>query len=197
MALTVLLVAAVAAACNVVPADAEAVLQLSTDKSVYFLGEEVRVTLENVGDEFREIGGWPCVAIYTCPDSELVWPWVIATLLWGLAPGESEVWVWNQYNEYTGSPAEPGMYVVIDMLGLGLYAEFEIASFLPGDVNLDHRVDVLDAALISAHWYPGPPLGPLGYDSSCDVNGDGAINVLDSAVVSAYWTGPPKGPQAP
>jgi hypothetical protein len=197
MALTVLLTVTVIAACSVVPANAEAVLQLTTNKSVYALGEEVTITLENVGNEYREIGGWPCVIIYTRPASEPVWPIIFATLLWGLAPGESETWIWNQTNEYTGSPAEPGMYVVNDTLGLGLSAEFEITSFLRGDVNLDHKVDVLDAALVSAHWYPGPPLGPLGYDSGFDVNGDAAINVLDSAVVSACWTGPPKGPQAP
>lgn len=194
--LTILL-AAVAAACSVVPANAEAVLQLTTNKSVYVLGEEVTITLENVGNEYREIGGWPCVIIYTSPASEPVWPWVFATLLWGLAPGESETWIWNQTIYYPRSYAEPGMYVVNDMLGLGLSAEFEITSVLTGDVNLDHKVDVLDAALVSAHWYPGPPLGPLGYDLICDLNGDAAINVLDSAVVSAYWTGPPKGPQAP
>jgi hypothetical protein len=319
--LTVLLLVAVTAACSVVPANAEAELQLTTDKSVYIVGEEVQVTVENVGDVYVEIGGWPCVMIYTSPDSEPVWPLIFATLLWGLAPGESETWVWNQYNEYTGTPAEPGMYMVNDTLGLGLSAEFEIVpveltisvntdialvgqqveftlvltnvgeidvtvtfassqafdlyyraglglyrwsdgkwftlmvwevtlqpaesfsetltwdlyqynradgSFhppkpgaynvwgvcvgepgaytalattiklvFPGDVNLDYKVDLLDAACISAHWYPGPPVGPLGFDSSFDVNGDAAINIADLAVISAYWTGPPKGPQAP
>ncbi len=67
----------------------------------------------------------------------------------------------------------------------------------PGDVNADGTVNVVDAAGVSAHWYPGPPIGPLGYDSNFDINGDGAINILDAALVSAYWTGPPKGPLAP
>lgn len=56
---------------------------------------------------------------------------------------------------------------------------------------------VLDAAAVSAHWYPGPPIGPLGYAPNFDFNCDGAINVLDAAIISAYWTGPPKGPLAP
>lgn len=195
--LSVVLMVAVAAACSVVSVNAETSLQLTTDKRVYVLGEEVNVTLENVGDVYVEIGGWPCVMIYTIPGSEPVWPLIFAFRLWGLGPGESESWVWSQTDEYTGSPVEPGLYVVNDTLGLGLSAIFEITSVLPGDVNNDHVVDLVDKALVSAHWYPGPPVGPLGYDLDFDVNHDAAINMVDSAVVSAYWTGPPKGPKAP
>jgi hypothetical protein len=64
----------------------------------------------------------------------------------------------------------------------------------PGDVNADGIVDLFDAAGVSAHWYPGPPIGPLGYGSNFDINNDGSINIQDAALVSAYWTGPPKGP---
>lgn len=67
----------------------------------------------------------------------------------------------------------------------------------PGDVNGDGVVDILDVAKICAHWYPGPPIGPLGYDPIADINYDGAVNILDLAIVSAYWTGPPKGPLDP
>lgn len=67
----------------------------------------------------------------------------------------------------------------------------------PGDVNADGIVNIIDAAGISAHWYPGPPIGPLGYDPNFDINCDGAVDLLDAAIVSAYWTGPPKGPLAP
>jgi hypothetical protein len=61
------------------------------------------------------------------------------------------------------------------------------ADWIVGDVNYDGKVDVLDAATISAHWGPGPPLGPLGYDPSADINNDGVINVSDAALVSAHW----------
>jgi hypothetical protein len=67
----------------------------------------------------------------------------------------------------------------------------------PGDVNADGVVNVTDAAGVSAHWYPGPPMGPLGHDPNFDINGDVSININDAAIVSAYWTGPPKGPLAP
>jgi len=68
---------------------------------------------------------------------------------------------------------------------------------IPGDISGDMRVDILDMSLISAHWYPGPPIGPLGYDSNADINEDGAVDILEVSITSAYWTGPPKGPLAP
>jgi hypothetical protein len=66
-----------------------------------------------------------------------------------------------------------------------------------GDVNSDGVVNIVDAAAVSAHWYPGPPIGPSGYDPNFDIDFDGVIGLLDAALVSAYWTGPPKGPSAP
>jgi len=58
---------------------------------------------------------------------------------------------------------------------------------IPGDVNGDKLVNVLDAAAESAHWYPGPPIGPLGYSITNDVNIDGRVDILDSAIVSSRW----------
>jgi len=66
----------------------------------------------------------------------------------------------------------------------------------PGDMNADGAVNILDSSGISAHWFPGPPIGLSGYEANFDIDGDGNINMLDVAVVSAYWTGPPKGPLA-
>jgi len=56
-----------------------------------------------------------------------------------------------------------------------------------GDVNNDGRIDILDAAAVSAHWYPGPPTGLLGYDSNADFNNDGLVNILDGGIVSSNW----------
>lgn len=60
-------------------------------------------------------------------------------------------------------------------------------STIAGDVNGDGIVNILDISQISAHWYPGPPIGPLGYDPSTDINKDGAINILEVSIVSAKW----------
>jgi len=87
-------------------------LLIETDKSVYALGEEVNITITNIGEIDVEIGGWPCVQIYTYPDLEPVWPCIFAFLAWNLTPGESESWIWNQYNEFTNKSAELGTYVV-------------------------------------------------------------------------------------
>lgn len=58
---------------------------------------------------------------------------------------------------------------------------------IPGDVNGDRNVNIGDIGVISAHWYPGPPIGPLGYDSKYDVNKDGAINIAEVGLASANW----------
>jgi len=58
---------------------------------------------------------------------------------------------------------------------------------IPGDVNGDGTVDMLDMGEISAHWYPGPPIGPLGYDANADINSDGAVNIIEAGIVSANW----------
>jgi len=66
-----------------------------------------------------------------------------------------------------------------------------------GDVNGDGFVNIQDISQISAHWYPGPPPGILGYDPNADLNLDGNINIQEISIISAYWTGPPKGPLDP
>jgi len=58
---------------------------------------------------------------------------------------------------------------------------------IPGDCNGDRLVDIFDIASISAHWYPGPPIGPLGYHANNDINGDGAVDIFDIGITSANW----------
>ncbi len=58
---------------------------------------------------------------------------------------------------------------------------------LPGDANSDRIVDIFDIGSISAHWYPGPPIGPLGYDPEADLNDDGAVDIFDIGIASANW----------
>jgi len=66
-----------------------------------------------------------------------------------------------------------------------------------GDANGDGVVNMQDLSQISAHWYPGPPPGPSGYDLDTDLNLDERITMQEISTVSAYWTGPPAGPLAP
>jgi len=85
--------------------------------------------------------------------------------------------------------AKPGGYYEImdgtlepEKLGDGYFR-----NTIPGDVNGDGTVNVADAASVSAHWYPGPPRGPLGYGREADINLDGIVDIGDAALVSANW----------
>ena len=85
--------------------------------------------------------------------------------------------------------AKPGGYYEImdgtndpEKLGDGYFR-----NKITGDVNGDKVVNVVDAASVSAHWYPGPPMGPLGYGKEADINLNGIVDIVDSALVSANW----------
>jgi len=56
-----------------------------------------------------------------------------------------------------------------------------------GDVNSDGTINILDVGLVNAHWFPGLPIGSLGYDSNYDLNMDGTINMLDAAIINVNW----------
>jgi len=58
---------------------------------------------------------------------------------------------------------------------------------IPGDINGDRSVNILDAGAVSNHWYPGPPVGPSGYDPNADVNCDGKVSIVDLAIINGNW----------
>ncbi|MGD8506254.1 MAG: NosD domain-containing protein [Candidatus Bathyarchaeota archaeon] len=76
---------------------------------------------------------------------------------------------------------------VIDAENTDTYPLMRPKSPMPGDVNADGIVDIFDIGYISAHWHPGPPTGPLGYDVYADVNHDGAVDIFDIGITSAHW----------
>jgi MYXO-CTERM domain-containing protein len=53
-----------------------------------------------------------------------------------------------------------------------------LAEGLAADVNLDWRVDIFDANVISSNW---------GKSGSGDANGDGVVNIFDMNMVSTAW----------
>lgn len=140
-------------------------------------------------------------------------PWIWKDLIAFTANGEIKYY--NMSSGLVANTGEVGMYpslwgraafitieldIGIDVNGDGDFADWVVRFLtiqIPGDVNGDGVVNMLDRGMLSAHWFPGPPIGPLGYDPIADINCDGAVNMLDLAIVSAYWTGPPKGPLAP
>ena len=52
--------------------------------------------------------------------------------------------------------------------------------FVPGDANLDGRVDMEDAKVLSAHWGHAD----VGW-SQGDFNGDGRVNASDASILAA------------
>jgi hypothetical protein len=97
---------------------------------------------------------------------------------------------WNTtgvaYGRYTLSATASAVSGEEDLTDNSL-AGANILMTIPGDVNGNRVVDLFDAASVSAHWYPGPPIGPLGYDLTADINSDGTVGITDSAIVSAHW----------
>jgi hypothetical protein len=97
---------------------------------------------------------------------------------------------WNTtevpYGSYVLSATASGLSGEEDLTDNSLTGNTVMVT-IPGDVNGDKVVDLFDAASISAHWYPGPPVGPLGYDTTNDINNDGSVDIYDSAIVSAHW----------
>ena len=112
-------------------------LLLETDKDTYSLGENVTVTLTNIGAETVEIGGYPAWGIYSYPEETLVFPMYYQFLLWSLEPGENDTITWDQYNAFTQSPVDPGMYVVRDTKGWGLSAYLTITAYATATVDVD------------------------------------------------------------
>ena len=165
-------------------------LLIETIKDRYALGETVDITLTNVGNVFVEISAWPCCMIATYPDSEPVWPKRFSTLYWGLAPGESETWTWNQINEWTRSPVQPGEYRVFFSDPSYTPSEVNEAFFwitipLPGDVNNDGIVDIIDV-VIAAKAFSSYP-GHQRWDPRADLNTDNIVDIFDIVLLAANF----------
>jgi len=109
-----------------------------------------------------------------------------------LTSGESEIitFTWNTtdvaYGNYTISAAANIVSGETDTADNSLVNGAVVVT-VPGDVNGDRVVDIFDVGYISAHWYPGPPTGPLGYDPNADINNDGAVDIFDIGIASAHW----------
>ena len=109
-----------------------------------------------------------------------------------LPPGQltALTFTWNTtgfaYGNYTISAVVdtvPGEMDTTD----NTYSNGKVLVTIPGDCNGDRLVDIFDIGYLSAHWYPGPPTGPLGYHANADINDDGAVDIFDIGITSANW----------
>ena len=71
--------------------------------------------------------------------------------------------------------------IQVALLGATLAA----TSGLPGDINGDGKVDVLDLQIMAASW--NKQVGQAGYDADCDLNGDNKVNVFDLQIMAENW----------
>ena len=110
-----------------------------------------------------------------------------------LPPGSSiiVIFTWDTtgcaYGSYTvGGYATPIFWFETDRADNN-YGDGKVLVTIPGDVNGDRIVDIFDIGTISSHLYPGPPIGPLGYDANADINDDDAVDILDIDITSGHW----------
>jgi hypothetical protein len=63
------------------------------------------------------------------------------------------------------------------------YTDGEIKVTIPGDVDGDFFVNIMDATQIGYYWLQGVPPAP----PEVDITGDGIINILDATIVGLNW----------
>ena len=85
-----------------------------------------------------------------------------------------------------------GVFSNVTLLSVGpdlslacIYGDTDITlrATLAGDINLDDRVDEVDATLLAANWNTGPGLTW----SQGDFNGDGFVDNADAAILAGNW----------
>jgi hypothetical protein len=157
----------------------EQTLVLETDKDVYGLGENVTITLVNIGNETVSIGGYPPWQIFTYPAEEPVYPSIFATKLWSLKPGENDTFTWNQYDEFNGTFCGRGRYVVKDTQGWGLRTYFLIDP--PSDVDGDGKVGLEDAVAVLDAFGSVP--GASKWRENCDLDYNFRVDMGDLVIV--------------
>jgi peptide/nickel transport system substrate-binding protein len=75
-------------------------------------------------------------------------------------------WERDWYQGWYHNPIYPAIWVYDRWKGLN--GDINKISHSPEEYS-DNRVDILDLGVVSAHWYPGPPEGPLGYGAIADI----------------------------
>jgi len=56
---------------------------------------------------------------------------------------------------------------------------------IPGDINSDQRVNILDAILLAKSFGSGP--GAPNWNPNADINNDNAVNILDAIILAGHF----------
>ncbi|RLE85876.1 MAG: hypothetical protein DRJ41_00365, partial [Thermoprotei archaeon] len=119
-------------------------VKVYTDKKVYYVGEEVRIILEN---KSRRTIYLPNPAPWTILDErgKPIYSPVAAQVITPIKPGEKKEWVWNQ-TTFNRTTAPPGRYqVALRTVSEVYYAYFRIVERLPEE----RRVEFWGVKLLS------------------------------------------------
>ncbi len=117
---------------------------------------------------------------------------LVGSLNLALLPGAARflVFTWN------ASILKPGIYqvnvVVQPVPGetIGNQADNRLSAgkvcvLVPGDINKDGQVSILDAALLAYSWMTRP--GDPKWNPDADINRSGLVNISDAAILAANW----------
>ena len=62
---------------------------------------------------------------------------------------------------------------------------YRIGSAIPGDVNGDGTVDIIDLGLLAEDY--GLTSASPNWNENADINNDGAVDIFDIGITSANW----------
>ena len=103
--------------------------------------------------------------------------------------------VWNASSTLAFTSRKSGNHTVQLMVrypfSAGYYGTFQqsetaiVTVQIPGDVDGDFDVDILDAILLSNAFNSKP--GEPAWSPNADINGDGSVNILDAIILSNHF----------
>ncbi|MFC1782416.1 DUF362 domain-containing protein [Planctomycetota bacterium] len=131
--------------------------------------------------------GYPVTLAGTVTDDNYPHPPGAVTITWSKYSGPGLVrFIDPNHIETNASFTVPGTYILSLTANDGQDIssnDIKIIVALPGDFNLDGRIDVRDLYLLSTYWLQNHKF----YDMAPMPNGDGIINLSDFAVLSKHW----------
>ena len=69
--------------------------------------------------------------------------------------------------------------------GVAILEQSVDALHMPGDINGDGVVDMVDLLVLANAW--ASVTGNANFDANCDLNNDGVVNVIDLLTLAEYW----------
>jgi hypothetical protein len=87
----------------------------------------------------------------------------------------------GKYNVSATANPVPGETNMSDNSGAGGW----VAVAIPGDLNADGIVNILDAVLLSNAFYSVP--GTSSWNANADINGDNVVNILDAIILANHF----------